>query len=128
MRIGYGIAKKEIIDILEKVRQPFNVNYLAQIAAREALKDQSFVKFSVKENERGKEFLYEGLEKKGYRFIPTYGNFIMFHAGDAKEMYEKLLKRGVIVRPAFGFPEYLRVSIGTMEENKRFLDALEEKK
>ncbi len=127
LRIGYGIAKKEIIDILEKVRQPFNVNYLAQVAAREALKDQSFVKFSVEENEKGKEFLYEGLEKKGYRFIPTYGNFIMFHVGDAEDMYKKLLKKGVIVRPAFGFPEYLRVSIGTMEENRMFLDALEDR-
>ncbi|RMD47348.1 MAG: histidinol-phosphate transaminase [Aquificota bacterium] len=124
LRVGYGIADKEIIEVLEKVRQPFNVNYLAQVAAVEAIRDQSFVKFSVEENEKGKEQLYEGLERKGYHFIPTFGNFIMFKVGDAEKKYNELLRKGIIVRPAFGFPEYLRVSIGTQEENEKFLDAL----
>lgn len=126
LRIGYGIASEKIIGILEKVRQPFNVNYLAQVAAVEALKDQAFVKFSVEQNELGKEQLYEGLERKGYSFVPTYGNFIMFKVNNAEETYNKLLRKGIIVRPAFGFPDYLRVSIGTKEENEKFLQALDE--
>ncbi len=124
LRVGYGISQKEIIEVLEKVRQPFNVNYLAQVAAVEALKDQSFVKFSVEENEKGKNQLYEGLERKGYFFLPTYGNFIMFKVDNAEKKYKELLKKGVVVRPAFGFPEFLRVSIGTKEENEKFLNAL----
>ncbi len=125
LRIGYAIAQKEIIEILERVRQPFNVNRLAQVAAIEALKDQKFVEFSVKENEKGKEFLYEEFEKRGIHFVPTYGNFIMFKVDDAKMVYENLLRNGVVIRPAFGLDNYLRVSIGTMEENKKFIEKLE---
>ncbi len=125
LRIGYGVARKEIIEILEKVRQPFNTNLLAQKAAIEALKDQNFVRFSVEENEKGKLQLYEGFEKKRIFFVPTYGNFIMFKVDNPEQTYESLLKKGVIVRPAFGFPDFLRVSIGTSEENKKFLEALE---
>ncbi len=125
IRLGYGIAKKEIISVLEKVRQPFNVNYLAQVAGVEALRDQKFVNFSVEQNEKGKAQLYEGFEKRGIHFIPTYGNFIMFKTNDAQMLYKNLLLKGVIVRPAFGFNNYLRVSIGTEEENKIFLEALD---
>lgn len=126
LRIGYGIAKREIINVLEKVRQPFNTNYLAQIGAVEALKDQKFVEYSVKENEKGKKQLYEGFEKLGIKFIPTYGNFIMFYLENSKEVYEKLLEKGIIIRPAFGFENWLRVSIGTDYENKKFLNALKQ--
>ncbi len=125
LRIGYAVAQKEIIEILERVRQPFNVNRLAQVAAIEALKDQKFVEFSVKENEKGKEFLYEEFEKRGIHFVPTYGNFIMFKVDDAKMVYENLLRNGVVVRSAFGLDNYLRVSIGTIEENKKFIEKLE---
>jgi histidinol-phosphate aminotransferase len=124
LRIGYGISKKEIIEILEKVRQPFNVNYLAQVGAVEALKDQKFVEFSVFENEKGKEQLYEGLERLGIHFYPTYGNFILFKIQNSDEVYDRLLKNGIIIRPAFGMENHLRVSIGTEEENKKFLEAL----
>jgi histidinol-phosphate aminotransferase len=126
LRIGYGVAKKDIIQILEKVRQPFNTNLLAQRAAVEALKDQAFVKFSVEENEKGKNQIYEGLERKGIYFVPSYGNFIMFKVDNAEFIYKELMKKGIIVRPAFGFPEFLRVSIGTKEENDKFLTALNE--
>jgi len=124
LRIGYGIARKDIIQILEKVRQPFNTNLLAQRAAVEALKDQEFVKFSVEENEKGKNQIYEGLERKGIYFVPSYGNFIMFKVDNAESVYKELMKKGIIVRPAFGFPEFLRVSVGTKEENDKFLNAL----
>ncbi|SNZ03450.1 histidinol-phosphate aminotransferase [Persephonella hydrogeniphila] len=125
LRIGYGIAKKEIIQILEKVRQPFNTNYLAQIAAVEALKDQDFVNFSVEENEKGKELFYEEFEKRKIFYLPTYGNFIMFQVESSQQIYEELLKKGVIVRPAFGFDNFLRVSIGREEENIKFFKALD---
>ncbi|MDQ7056507.1 MAG: aminotransferase class I/II-fold pyridoxal phosphate-dependent enzyme [Persephonella sp.] len=125
LRIGYGVARGEIIQILEKVRQPFNTNTLAQIAALEALKDQQFVQFSVDENEKGKQFFYEEFERRNIRFVPTYGNFIMFYVQNREDVYQKLLHQGVIVRPAFGFKDYLRVSIGTEEENIRFFEALD---
>ncbi|HHG73942.1 MAG TPA: histidinol-phosphate transaminase [Persephonella sp.] len=125
LRIGYGVSSKEIIQILEKVRQPFNTNHLAQIAAVEALKDQEFVRFCVDMNEKGKEQLYEGLEKRGIHFLPTYGNFVMFKVEDSEKVYNGLLKQGVIVRPAFGFDGYLRVSIGREDEIRSFLKALD---
>ncbi len=124
LRIGYGIARKEIIQTLEKVRQPFNTNHLAQVAAVEALKDQKFVEYSVRENEKGKIQLYEGFENIGIKFLPTFANFIMFQVENAKYVYDALLKRGIIVRPAFGFENWLRVSIGTKQENQKFLEAL----
>ncbi len=126
LRVGYGIAKKEIIQLLERARQPFNVNRLAQIAAVEALKDQKFVQYTVSENEKGKEFLYEEFEKRGIHFVPSYANFIMFKVENAEEIYQKLLEKGVVIRPAFGLDNYLRVSIGTMEENKKFISALDD--
>ncbi|WP_457628416.1 histidinol-phosphate transaminase [Persephonella sp.] len=125
LRIGYGVSSKEIIQLLEKVRQPFNTNALAQIAAVEALKDQQFVRFSVEENEKGKKQLYEGFEERGIHFVPTYGNFIMFKVDDPQEVYSQLLKLGVIVRPAFGIDGYLRVSVGRQDENQKFLSALD---
>ncbi|NPA52055.1 MAG: histidinol-phosphate transaminase [Aquificae bacterium] len=124
LRIGYAVAQKEIVEILEKVRQPFNTNLLAQIGALEALKDQNFVEFSVKENEKGKIQLYEGFEQLGIKFLPTYANFIMFQVEDADKVYNQLLKEGIIIRPAFGFDNWLRVSIGTKDENIKFLSAL----
>ena len=124
LRIGYGVSKKEIIEILERVRQPFNINHLAQIGAIEALKDQKFVEFSVNENEKGKEILYEGLERLNIHFYPTYGNFILFKIQNSDEVYDRLLRNGIIVRPAFGLVNHLRVSIGTEEENKKFLENL----
>ncbi len=126
LRIGYGIARREIVEILEKVRQPFNVNHLAQVGAVEAIKDQKFVQFSVMENEKGKEKLYEAFERLGVHFVPTYANFIMFKVENAESVYSELLKKGIIVRPAFGFDNYLRVSIGTQYENEKFIETLKD--
>ena len=123
LRIGYGIADKEIIKILEKVRQPFNTNHLAQIGAIQALKDQKFVEYSVSQNEIGKEYLYEELEKLNIHFIPSFANFVMFKS-PVENLYEKLLKKGIAIRPAFGVEGYFRVSVGTMEENKKFIQVL----
>lgn len=123
LRIGYGIADKEIIKILERVRQPFNTNHLAQIGAIQALKDQKFVEYSVSQNEIGKEYLYEELEKLNIHFIPSFANFVMFKS-PVNNLYTELLKKGIAIRPAFGVDGYYRVSVGTMEENKKFISAL----
>ena len=123
LRIGYGVANKEIIKVLEKVRQPFNTNHLAQVGAIEALKDQKFVEYSVLQNEIGKEYLYEELEKLNIHFIPSFANFIMFKS-PIDNLYDSLLKNGVAIRPAFGVDGFYRVSIGTMEENKKFIEIL----
>ncbi len=129
LRIGYGIAKREIIDYLNRTRPPFNVNILAQEAALAALDDDEHIKKSVESNLKGKKFLYAEFEKLDIDYINTYANFILFDVKkDANTVYEKLLKKGVIVRSmaGYGYTTSLRVTVGTMEENKVFIDRLKE--
>lgn len=127
LRIGYGIAKPEIAMMLEKPRQPFNVNRMAQIAACAALDDQDFVKRCRRIYKLGAERIMERCEKLGLEFEPPAANFILIKVGNGAEVFCELQKLGVIVRPMAGYqlPEWIRVSIGTEEENRRFLDALE---
>jgi histidinol-phosphate aminotransferase len=109
------------------VRQPFNVNSLALAAASAALDDMEFVARSFAANLQGLRQMEEGAKRLGVEWIPSYGNFISLRVGKANEMFRRLLKRGVIVRPvggAYQLPEHLRVTIGTAEENERFLSAL----
>ncbi len=123
LRIGYGIAKKELITEMNRIREPFNTNTLAQIAATNALKDEEHVKKSIKINEEGKRFLYNELSSIGVSFIPTEANFIYMPLSlESENIYNALLKMGVIVRPV-GKTE-IRVTIGLPEENKRFIEAL----
>ena len=141
LRVGYGIANKGIIECLNKVREPFNVNSIAQIAALEALRDTQHVKRSVRLVDRGKAYLYRELEKIGFsrydyalrdpasagRYIPSATNFILVKVkGDSKLLYKKLLKKGVIVREMspWRLRGFIRVTIGTMRENVRFVNAL----
>lgn len=124
LRIGYGIAAPEIIEMLNKVRQPFNTNSLAQAGALAALADRKHVERSIAVNNEGKQFLYRSFDHLGIRFVPTEANFIYFEAPlDAKEVYDRLLKAGVIIRPMGG--NTLRVTIGLPEENQRFVGELE---
>src|SRR5574343_1490686 len=127
LRVGYALASAEIADLMNRVRQPFNVNNLALAAAAAALDDEEFVSASYELNRRGMAQIVGGLEKLGLEHIPSYGNFVTFRAGDAGSVNQKLLQQGVIVRPigGYGLPEWLRVTIGTEPENARFLDALE---
>ena len=127
LRIGYGLTSPEIADLMNRVRQPFNCNNLALAAATAALGDHEFVARSQELNRAGMAQLTEGFTKLGYEYIPSYGNFVAFRAGDAAAVNQKLLKQGVIVRPVagYGMPEWLRVTIGTEAENHQFLDALE---
>jgi histidinol-phosphate aminotransferase len=127
LRVGYALAHGSVADIMNRVRQPFNVNSIALAAAAAALDDMEFVARSYAENLQGLRQVEEGARKLGLDFIPSHGNFITIKVGKAPEIYKRLLRRGVIVRPVGGpyeLPEHLRVTIGTPQENERFLAAL----
>ena len=129
LRIGYGVARPEIIGALKQVREPFNVGLLAQIAAIASLKDPDQVRRSVENNEAGKEYLYRRFEEMGLDYVPTFSNFIFVDVGmDSVECFDQLMRRGVTVRTGeiFGFPNHIRVTIGTPEDNEIFADALAE--
>ena len=115
-----------VTDMLHRVRQPFNVNALAQAAALAALADTGYVEESARLNREGMRALEDGLAKLGVATLPSHANFILARVGDAPKVYQGLLRRGVIVRPVagYGLPEWLRVTIGLPAENARFLDAL----
>lgn len=122
LRIGYGITKKEFVDEMNKVRQPFNTNSLAQVGALAALSDYRHVEDSKKINEEGKRYLYKEFDSMGIKYLPTEANFIYIEIeGDAFELYNRLLKEGVIIRPMG--KRNLRITIGLPEENKRFIEA-----
>ena len=127
LRVGYALAHPSVADLMNRVRQPFNVNGVALAAAVAALNDMEFVARSYADNLQGMRQIEEGARALGLDWIPSYGNFITVRVGRAAEIYKRLLKRGVIVRPVGGgyqLPEHLRVTIGTAEENERFLSAL----
>lgn len=125
LRIGYGIASQEMIDLLNRVREPFNVNQLAQVAALAALEDQEHVEKSLEVNREGKEFLSNKFTEMGLFYIPTETNFILVQIGiDSKTFFQEMLKRGIIIRTGdiFGLPDFIRVTIGTPEQNQRFIE------
>jgi len=125
LRVGYGIARRDIVAEMNKLRPPFNTNSMAQIAAKHALQDDAFVRSSRETNEQGKVYLYNELDKLGYTFVPTEANFIyVLLDQDANILYGSLLKKGIIVRPVG--PTELRITIGTPGENRRFVDALKQ--
>lgn len=128
LRVGFAIAQPRLTDLLNRVRQPFNVNSLAQAAAIAALGDAQFLQQSYELNKSGKQALTQAFTRLGLEFVPSYGNFVLLRVGDAARVNLELLKRGVIVRPVVGdgLPEWLRISIGLPEENTRFLEALTE--
>ena len=127
LRVGYGIARPEIMGALKQVREPFNVNLLAQAAAIASLGDPDQVPRSVANNEAGKEYLYTQFAELGVDYVPTCANFIFVDVGmDSVECFDLLMRRGVTVRTGeiFGFPQHIRVTIGTPEDNKIFAEAL----
>jgi histidinol-phosphate aminotransferase len=127
LRIGYGVAPKELIAMMQRVRQPFNVNAPAQWAALAALDDTEHVQRSLAVNRQGLEYLRAEFEKLGLEYVPSQGNFILVRVGKGQEVFKQLLGQGVIVRPMGGykFPEHVRVTVGTMEENQKFIAALQ---
>jgi histidinol-phosphate aminotransferase len=130
LRAGYALAHASVADVMNRVRQPFNVNSLALAAATAALDDMEFVAKSYAENLQGMRQLEEGARALALDYIPSFGNFLTIRVAQggkpAAEVYKRLLRRGVIVRPVtgYGLPEHLRVTIGTAEENRKFLAAL----
>jgi histidinol-phosphate aminotransferase len=126
LRVGFGLAQAELTDLMNRIRQPFNVNSVAQAAAVAALADDAFLERSYRVNRDGLERLQSAFGRMGLEYVPSYGNFVLVRVGDAKAINEKLLRQGVIVRPVagYGLPEWLRVSVGLPEENEIFLAAL----
>jgi len=126
LRVGYAFAHPAVADLMNRVRQPFNVNSISLAAAAAGLDDREFVRRSFELNQAGMRQLTAGLTRLGIAYIPSAGNFVSINVKDGAAVFQRLLKRGVIVRPigAYGMPAYLRVSIGLESENQRFLDAL----
>ena len=125
LRVGYGVANPEITDYINRVRQPFNVNSLAQVAALAALDDTSHLERTRLNNAEGLKFLLGALREAGFVCVDTQANFFLVKVGDGKKVYDALLRKGVIVRPmaSYNLPEYIRVTVGLPEENRRFLES-----
>jgi len=127
LRVGFALAHPEVADVMNRVRQPFNVNSIALVAAAAALQDADFVHRSRELNDAGMAQLTAGVKRLDLDYIPSFGNFVCVRTRNAADVYRRLLELGVIVRPvtAYEMPDYLRVSIGLESENARFLQALE---
>lgn len=126
LRIGYGIGPKEITGLMHRIRQPFNVNAAAQWGALAALEDHEHVRRSLDVNRQGMEYLTKEIAKLGLEQVPSHANFILMRVGNGDSVFKQLLRQGIIVRPmgAYELPAYVRVTVGTMEENRRFIEAL----
>jgi histidinol-phosphate aminotransferase len=127
LRVGFAFAHPQVAGLMNRVRQPFNVSSIAQAAAVAALADQDFVHKSRALNAQGMQALTTGFKRLGLSWIPSYANFVSFKVPKTAEVFQRLLRHGVIVRPiaGYGMPEYLRVTVGTGAENARFLAALD---
>ena len=128
LRVGYGISNASIIESLNKARNPFNVNYLAQEAAIAALDDSDFVKQSLAMNKAGNKYLCHGFDRLGLAYFPSEANFIFVYIKqDCMSAFEKLMNEGVTIRPmkGFGIADAIRVTIGTEEQNRFFIQCLE---
>ena len=127
LRVGYGIADAGLISAFEKVRQPFNINLLAQAAALAALDDDEHVRKTRANNFGGLQFFEKAFRRLSLQFVPSSANFILVRVGEGQRIFDAMQKLGVIVRPMGGYqlPEWIRLSIGTPQENERSLGALE---
>lgn len=129
LRVGFGLMPKEIAECLHKVRQPFNMNSLAQVAARAAIDDTVFFQQTIEKTIQGRTYLMDGINKLGCKSYPSETNFFLIDVkGDADALYNAMLYKGVIVRSmrAYGYPNCIRITVGTIEENDRFLKSFAE--
>jgi histidinol-phosphate aminotransferase len=126
LRVGYGVGNPEFISVLEKIRQPFNVNLLSQTAALAALDDNEHVRKTRANNFAGLEFFAKAFRELKLEFVPSSANFILVRTGEGQKIFDAMQRQGVIVRPMGGYqlPEWIRISIGTPQENERCLTAL----
>jgi histidinol-phosphate aminotransferase len=127
LRVGYGVADPEMVNLLNNVRQPFNINLLGQAAISAAMDDHQHVRRTLEVNAQGIEYLEREFRRLELRFVPTQGNFFLVDVADGVKVYNALLRRGVIVRPMHGyqFPAHVRISVGLPEENRKLIAALE---
>lgn len=128
LRLGYGIGAPDLVASLERVRQPFNINSLAQAAALAALDDDEHLARTRENNRVGRRELEVGLRSLGLSFVPSAANFLLARVGDGQRVFLELQRRGIITRPMGGYdlPEFIRITVGTPEENRRCLNALRE--
>ena len=128
LRIGYGLAKAELIDVLQKTRQPFNANGIAQAGALAGMLDDEHQQKTRELTWAGRAFLQREFAAMGLEFVPSHANFVLVKVGDGKAVFTALMKRGIIIRDmnAYGLPEWIRVSVGTMDQNERFLAELKQ--
>lgn len=128
LRVGYGIAPEAVCSMLHKARAPFNLHVLAQEAALAALEDQEHVRRTVGNNTQGMRFYEQAFREMGLEWIPSQGNFILVKVGQGKKVFQDMLAKGVILRAqdGYGLPEWIRISIGTPEENARCIEVLKE--
>jgi histidinol-phosphate aminotransferase len=127
LRVGYCVGDPDAISLMNRIRQPFNVNSLAQVAALAALDDEGHVVECLRTIEAGRAFLYEEFKALGIRYVPSRANFILVDVGrSANDIYHKLLREGVIVRPLtpFGMETALRITVGTPQENRKLIKGL----
>jgi histidinol-phosphate aminotransferase len=126
LRIGYGLAHKELIDVLQKTRQPFNANGIAQAGALAGLADDEHQRKTRDLTIAGREWMQAQFADMGLEFVPSHANFVLVRVGNGKAVFQALMKKGVIIRDmtSYGLPEWIRVSIGTMDQNRRFLAEL----
>lgn len=127
LRVGYGLCGKDVAAILQKARQPFNVNSIAQVGAIAALSDDEHVNQTRAINKAGLEFYEAAFQKRGLEYVPSVANFILVKVGDGDRVFKEMLKQGVIVRAMRGYklPEWVRISIGTEAQNSRCLEVLD---
>ena len=127
VRVGYAVARDDIVTLLNKVRQPFNITSLAQVAVSAGMDDIDHVNNTLRVNREGMDYLERQFRRLDIAFVPSQANFILAEVGDGRAIYDQLLRLGVIVRPmhGYGFPRHVRISVGLQEENRRLIGALE---
>jgi len=128
LRVGYGYANAELCTLLNRVRQPFNVNAIGQAAAVAALDDREFAERCARDNREGLRQLEQGCQSLGLAYVPSQANFLLVRVGDGQRVFDLMQLRGVILRPvrSYGMPEWVRVTVGTAEQNERVLAGLRE--
>ena len=126
MRVGYGIASPAIIEVLQKTREPFNLNSIAQVGALAALSDEAHQRRTKETVDAGRKYLAAEFNRMEVPFVPGAGNFLMVNVGNGRRIFREMLARKVIVRPLvnYGLQEWVRISIGTEEQNQRCISAL----
>jgi histidinol-phosphate aminotransferase len=128
LRIGYGLGKPELVELLQKTRQPFNANGIAQAGALAGLLDDEHQQKTREITDEGRDYLQAEFAAMGLEFVPSFANFVLVKVGEGKAIFQALMKKGVIIRDmtSYGLPEWVRISVGTMPQNERFIAELRE--